>query len=141
MAALAPCLVTLRGEFNQVAPGRDKSSDGWIGDAKHQARPTSDHNPDLRGLVHAIDVDEDLRVPGLSMEACVQHILRRCRAGMEKRLQYVIYEKRIWSASWGWAQRAYSGPNAHDHHAHFSAKYTPALESSTASWGLASLTL
>ena len=73
---LVPCLVKLRSEFNAIAPDRDKSSDGSIGDAAHQDSQ-SDHNPDETGNVpirdaykvnevHAIDVDVDLRVPGLS---------------------------------------------------------------------------
>ena len=59
MATLAAAGVTLRNQINEAFPGRDKASDGWIGDAAHQAR-VSDHNPDRRGIVHAIDVDEDL---------------------------------------------------------------------------------
>jgi hypothetical protein len=80
MVVLIPSLVRLRQEFNLINPERDKASDGWIGDAAHQANPTSDHNPDLRGLVHAIDMDEDLRTPGVSMERCVQFLLDRCQA-------------------------------------------------------------
>lgn len=136
MATLVPCLVKLRSGFNELAPDRDKDSDGWIGDPRHQANPTSDHNPALDGQVHAIDVDEDLRVPGLSMERVVQFLLARCRSGAENRLKYIIYERRIWSASTGWRQEHYSGANAHDKHAHFSASYTPAREASTASWNL-----
>ncbi len=66
MAYLVPSLARLRTEFNQLNPGRDKASDGWIGDAEHQANPTSDHNPDERGAVHAIDVDNTGPWPALS---------------------------------------------------------------------------
>lgn len=135
MAALVTCLVGLRSEINLLAPGRDKTSDGWIGDAAHQAS-RSDHNPDSRGLVHAVDLDVDLRTSGLDMEKVVQHVLLRCRSGAEKRLRYVIYNRRIWEASNGWRQRAYGGANPHDKHAHFSASYDPRLEASTASWRL-----
>lgn len=138
MATLVPCLVKLRAEFNALAPDRDKASDGWIGDPAHAAR-TSDHNPDLRGLVHAIDVDVDLRRPGLSMEKVVQLVLARCQDGRERRLRYIIYNRRIWSASNGWRQQAYTGANAHDHHAHFSASHDPAREESTAPWNLEAL--
>jgi hypothetical protein len=143
---LVPCLVKLRSEFNAIAPDRDKSSDGSIGDTAHQGSQ-SDHNPDETGNVpirdadkvnevHAIDVDVDLRVPGLSMENVVQFLLTRCRSGAEKRLRYIIYNRRIWSASTGWRQRTYTGANAHDHHAHFSSSYTTSHEASTASWHL-----
>src|SRR3712207_850808 len=131
---LVPCLVKLRSEFNALAPDRDKSSDGSIGDTAHQSG-SSDHNPDETGNVpirdadrtnevHAIDVDVNLRVPGLSMETVVQFLLRRCRSGAEKRLRYIIYNRRIWSASSGWRQERYTGENPHDHHAHFSSSYT-----------------
>lgn len=143
---LVPSLVKLRSEFNTIAPERLKNSDGSVGDAAH-ADSESDHNPDETGHVpikdadnknevHAIDVDKDLRVSGLDMEDCVQFILARCRAGAEKRLRYIIYRRRIWSASNGWRQKAYTGSNAHNEHAHFSASYETAREASTASWHL-----
>jgi hypothetical protein len=143
---LIPSLDRLRFEFNVIAPGRSKASDGWVGDAAHQAE-VSDHNWDETGSVpihdadtvnevHAIDVDSDLRTPGLDMETVVQHILDRCRSGAETRLRYVIYNRRIWSASSGWVQKAYTGASAHTEHAHFSASYDTAKEASTASWRL-----
>ena len=41
---LAPSLVHARAEVNAGWPGRDKTSDGWIGDTAHQSTG-SDHNP------------------------------------------------------------------------------------------------
>jgi hypothetical protein len=121
MAVLVPCLDALRAEFNRNFPGRDKASDGWIGDPAHAAS-TSDHNPDANGVVHAIDVDEDLRAPGATMRECVEEVVRRHRIGLDDRLTYVIYERTIWSASYDWLPRAYTLSNPHDRHAHFSAK-------------------
>jgi hypothetical protein len=146
MATLVPCLVKLRTELNRVAPDRDKASDGAAGDAAHQGR-VSDHNDDEAGRVpikdadktpeiHAVDLDADLRRPGLTMEDVVQHTLARCRTGEEKRLRYVIYNRRIWEASNGWRQRAYTGDNPHTQHAHFSSSYETKLEASRASWRL-----
>lgn len=132
---LVASLVTLRAEFNTLAPDRDKTSDGWIGDAAHQAEP-SDHNPDDKGAVHAIDVDEDLRRPGVTMESRVQIIVARHRVGLDTRLHYVIYERRIWASDWGWSEREYAGANPHDKHAHFSARYTAAAENGTGPFGL-----
>jgi len=143
---LVPCLVKLRSEFNAIAPERDKSSDGSVGDAAHQDSQ-SDHNPDETGNVpirdadkvnevHALDVDVDLRVPGLNMENVVQFLLARCRSGAENRLRYIIYNRRIWSASSEWRQQTYTGRNAHDHHAHFSASYASGREADTRSWEL-----
>jgi hypothetical protein len=143
---LIACLKTLFAEFDRIAPGRDHTSDGSIGDTAH-ANEVSDHNPDETGSVpihdadhinevHAIDVDNNLNESDLTMEKVVQFLLGRCRSGAEKRLRYIIYNRRIWSADSGWAQKAYTGSSAHTEHAHFSASYTTSLEASTASWHL-----
>lgn len=145
---LVPCLVRLLADFNALAPGRDRASDGTIGDTAHAAEGDSDHLPDedfpaLRGKdsdsvneVHALDVDADLRGPGLTMETVIQFLVGRCRAGAETRLTYMIFNRRIWSATYGWAQRPYRGANPHDKHAHFSASYNAAREANTATWHL-----
>jgi hypothetical protein len=143
---LVPCLVSLRNEFNAIAPGRDRASDGSIGDAAH-ARSSSDHNPDETAStpyedadsvneVHAIDVDSDLRRSGWSMQKAVEIIVLRHRNGRDDRLQNVIYNRRIWSRNWGWTARAYTGANTHTQHAHFSARYTTTQERNTRAWGL-----
>lgn len=137
---------SLFAAVNEVAPNRAHASDGSIGDAAH-AREVSDHNPDETGAVpihdadhinevHAIDVDANLNEPGLNMEAIVKFTLDRCRSGAEKRLRYIIYNRRIWEADNGWKLRAYTGKSPHTEHAHFSFSYVTALEASTASWHL-----
>jgi len=130
MATLVPCLVRLRAEFNTLFPLRDKGSDGWIGDARHQEEH-SDHNPDSRGLVHAIDVDTDLG-GGADMQDFVDHLVGR----RDNRLTYIIFNRRIWSASHGWTGRAYTGSDPHTGHAHISADNTPAYENDTSSYHL-----
>jgi hypothetical protein len=143
---LVPCLIRLRTEFGFIAPTRSRVSDGWIGDTAHQ-HSVSDHNPDETGSVpirdadsvnevHAVDVDSDLNTDGLSMEMVVQHLLARCRSGAERRLRYIIYNRRIWEASNDWRQRTYGGLSPHVEHAHFSASYDTAREASMASWQL-----
>jgi hypothetical protein len=143
---LVPCLVSLRTEFNRIAPRRDKASDGSIGDTAHQ-QESSDHNPDETGNtpysdadnineVHAIDVDNDLNEPGWTMDKCLEIIITRHRTGADDRLQNVIYNRRIWSRSWGWTAREYTGASPHTEHAHFSSRYTTAQESDTRPWGL-----
>jgi len=143
---LIPALKSLFAEFDRIAPRRDKASDGSIGDPAHQ-KEVSDHNPDETGSVpihdadhvnevHAIDVDDDLNESDLTMEKVVQFLLGRCRSGAEKRLRYIIYNRRIWSASSGWVQKTYTGASAHTEHAHFSASYDSNREASTASWHL-----
>ncbi len=145
---LVPCLVALRSEFNAIAPARQKTSDGSVGDLAHQSS-VSDHNPDETGRVpivdadkinevHAIDVDVDLNVPGLTMWMIVAFLVARCRSGAERRLRYIIFDRRIWSAADGWPTGgvAYKGASPHTEHAHFSASYDTAMEASTASWHL-----
>lgn len=143
---LVPCLGQLRTELNRIAPDRDKTTDGTIGNAAHQLN-VSDHNDDEVGRVpirdadskhevHAVDLDADLREPNLTMEMVVQHVLARCRSGAEKRLRYIIFNRRIWEAANGWRQRAFAGDSPHTEHAHFSASYETKHEASTASWEL-----
>lgn len=144
-------LVRVRAEFNTVFPGRDKASDGSVGDLAHQSG-LSGHNPDRTGRaefrdgdsldeVRAIDVDRDL-VPGSAtdwMERVVQYLVRRARAGVYIPFEYIIYKRRIWSRSDGWVTRTYNGSNAHDKHAHFSGRWSQAGDNWAGSLGLASL--
>jgi hypothetical protein len=145
---VVPCLLKLRDEFNAVAPPRAKGADGTIGDTAHAAGGTSDHLPDedypaLRKKdadhvdeVHALDITTELNVPGLSLEAVVQFILGRCRSGAEKRLHYIIFNRRIWEAP-GWKQQVYTGTaDPHTGHAHFSASYESKLEADVSTWHL-----
>lgn len=144
---LVPCLVTLRAEFNAVAPHRDTGSDGWLGDRAHALR-SSDHNPDETGAtpyedadhvdeVHGLDVDDTgpWPVPGW-FDAQVEHIRAEHQAGRDTRLQNIIRNGRIASRSWGWTWRPYGGSNGHYEHAHFSARYTSAQEADTSPWGV-----
>ena len=146
---VVPALEALRLELNAVAPGRDKTSDGGIGNLAHAAAP-SGHNPDESGApedhdadtineVRARDFDVDLNRPGLTMERIAQHLITECRAGRITWIKYVIYNRRIWAASSGWVTRVYAGSNAHDHHMHVSCKPDTASENSTRPVGLASL--
>lgn len=143
---LVPCLIALRDEFNAISPGRDKASDGSIGDTAH-ANESSDHNPDETGNtpyedadhlneVHAIDVDDDLKSADLSMQEACDIIRLRHAHGVDDRLQNIIYNRRIASRSWGWVWKAYDGPSPHTEHAHFSSRYTSAEEADTRPWGL-----
>ncbi|MFC3504794.1 hypothetical protein ACFOOK_28035 [Micromonospora krabiensis] len=127
---VAPNIKALFASVNKLAPGRDKASDGTVGDLAHQSG-TSGHNPDdTPGVsaertdpdsipeVRAGDIDKDLRHPTVTMEQVVQKVVKT--PALRRRLIYVIYNRRIWSASSGWAQKAYTGSNPHDKHAHFS---------------------
>ena len=114
---------TLRGQINDAYPDRDKTSDGWIGDARHSSRK-SNHNPDADSdnVVRAIDIDKDLANPKLDYAADLADQLRLC-AKKDGRIAYVIFRGKIASPRLGWRFRPYKGLNAHEHHIHIS--FTP----------------
>ena len=110
----------LRLQVDDNYPDRDRTSDGWIGDTRHQARP-SDHNPDAEGIVRAIDIDRDLSgkaKPDLMPDLADQ--LRLCAKRGDKRISYIIFDGRIASSKKAWAWRTYTGINKHNHHCHIS---------------------
>jgi hypothetical protein len=111
----------LREQFDDSYPSRDRTSDGWIGDTRHAARP-SDHNPDVDGWVRAIDVDRDLsgRAKPDLMPDLADQIRLLCKSKKERRITYIIFDGRIASSKKGWAWRTYEGTNKHNHHCHIS---------------------
>ena len=109
----------LRLQIDDSYPDRDRTSDGWIGDVRHSAR-TSDHNPDSKGVVRAIDIDRDLagkKKPDLMPDLADQ--IRLC-AKSDKRISYIIFDGKIASAKKSWRWRTYDGINKHTHHCHIS---------------------
>ncbi len=125
---LAPSLAQLRREINTRWPSRDKTSDGTIGDAAHSAR-ASDHNPNSRGSVNAIDIDED----GIDAWGLVALLIT------DPRVYYVIYEGRIWQRKHGFVPRPYAGINAHRKHVHVSIIQSVAAEQNTTPWSVAKI--
>ena len=111
----------LREQLDDAFPDRDRSSDGWIADARHLARGASDHIPDAQtGYVRALDLDRDVSgkaKPDLMPDIADQ--LRRL-AKRDKRIKYIIFDSKICSAKSAWRWRAYSGINKHKHHMHVS---------------------
>jgi hypothetical protein len=141
---VAPSLEQLLREVNARWPDRDKTSDGALGNLSHQATK-SDHNPDWDdgGVVRARDIDEDLQgsstpyphfQTGRGADPLVQELLARCRSGAEKRIAYLIYEGRIFSATYDWVANPYYGVNAHGHHAHISIKHGDRYENDRSLW-------
>lgn len=122
---LAPSLVDLRIEVNRLWPNRDRTSDGSIGDASHAARK-SDHNPDwdAGGVVRAIDIDKD----GIDVQALLDATIG------DHRVFYVIWDRHIYSRTYGWKKRPYDGPNPHTKHVHISIQHTRAAETDTSLW-------
>ncbi|WFE28997.1 hypothetical protein O7623_07385 [Solwaraspora sp. WMMD791] len=122
---LAPSLQVLRTEIDARWPDRDRRSDGWIGDASHASR-TSDHNPNSRGAVNAIDVDRD----GIDVATLLAAFEAHPAA------QYWIFERQIANRSTDWSRRIYSGSNPHTGHVHLSIRQNATAEQDTSSWGL-----
>lgn len=120
---VAPALDMLRDELNRRHPGRDRSSDGAIGDPAHQARK-SDHNPDWAsgGVVRARDFDVD-GIPVRELVAVLQR---------DSRTRYLIFDGRIWTRENGW--QPYSGINPHRGHFHISVRVGAQYENDTRPW-------
>jgi len=119
--------VTLRDQMNRKFKKRDKRSDGWIGDAAHQARK-SDHNPDHNGVVFAIDIDENFgprkwAPTPIKARRLANQLARYAKSGKpgSDRIKYVIYNGRIASGTyrdffWTWRK----GNWGHYQHIHIS---------------------
>lgn len=125
---VAKCLLQLRDQVNQLAPGRSKATDGTIGDERHcgSLSSTSDHCPHVLdggvGVVTAMDVTRDpahgCDAGGLATE------LWDSRNG---RIRYIIWNRRIansspMAGSPAWAWRPYTGVSPHTEHLHLSVK-------------------
>lgn len=133
---VAECLETLLGQVNERWPTRKKDSDGTIGDARHQAERTSDHNPWVRdgqiGVVTALDITHD---PASGCDA--GKLAEAMRVSRDPRIKYIISNRRICSGSAGpspWVWRPYSGVDDHSHHLHLSVKSTKADYDYTGPW-------
>lgn len=119
-AFLASTLVRLRDDLNARWPNRDRTTDGWIGDASHQAQ-VSDHNPDKRtGVVRALDIDKD----GIHIPSVVASIL------IHPSTNYAIHNRRIFRRADRFKPRAYEGSNPHTSHIHNSIMHSPGSENS-----------
>lgn len=127
---LAKSLTMLRAQADALAPKRSKISDGTIGDAAHSSR-ASDHNPNGKGVVCAIDITHDPR-NGLDANALAETL----RGSKDPRMKYIIWNRRIWNPSVSPAWRPYKGANPHDKHVHVSVSASPALYDDTRPWAL-----
>ena len=118
--------VKLRDQINKKFPNRDRRSDGWIGDLAHQRRK-SDHNPDARGYVHALDIDHNMgkgeKRKGENAQKLADELIEYARRGTpgSERLKYVIYNNQIASGTfkdryWVWRKGNYG----HTQHIHIS---------------------
>jgi hypothetical protein len=107
--------IILRTQVNERWPNRDKRTDGWIGDKAHQARQ-SDHNPDAKGWVRAIDLDADLApvVGRLRMWQLADQLREYALSGVpgSERIKYLVYRDMVCSGTykktfWRWRGKGY----------------------------------
>lgn len=114
MARLAYSLETLRNQINAEYPGRNKASDGWIGDSEHQ-KVASDHNPNSEGVVTALDITNSPQTD-FDAHALADRLLEKRHPD----LKYLISNGRIAGAwtNWGWVP--YHGTDPHENHIHVS---------------------
>jgi len=120
---LAPSLVQFRNEVNRKWPKRPKGSDGTIGDTAHAAR-VSDHNPNVRNSVNAIDIT----YPGVNADVIIRAVSRHPSAN------YVIFNRKIYTRSGGWKAEPYSGVSPHTEHLHVSILQSAKAEQDTTPW-------
>lgn len=121
---VAPAVTQAMRDADKAWPRRDRASDGTLGDAAHQARP-SDHNLGL-----AFDITHD---PSNGCDAGTIANL----ALADPRTAYVIWNRRIANPSiQAGAWRKYEGANPHTLHVHVSIK--PAARLDVTPWAWAS---
>lgn len=114
-------LSQLREQIDDDYPSRDRHSDGWIADSRHLAQGNSDHIPEPRsGIVRGLDIDADLRAHKSEAHYLADKI-RLCAKRGDKRISYVIYDRKIASKRFRWKWRKYrGGNNPHISHIHIS---------------------
>jgi hypothetical protein len=133
---LAKSLITLINQMDAQFPIRDRSSDGTIGDVRHQ-HEVSDHNPDHEGVVRALDITHD---PAHGVDT--YKLADNLRIGRDPRIKYLISNRRICGnegyasrngvPAWTWT--AYHGTNPHNMHVHVSVSNDDALADDTRPW-------
>ena len=117
-ARLSKSVIQFREQADDAYPDRDRSSDGTIGDARH-SKTKSDHNPDaLTGFVRAFDLDASLDGKDATAHYLADQI--RIIAKSDKRIAYVIFNKRIASKRTLFRWVKYRGTNPHTKHIHIS---------------------
>ena len=137
--SVAPSVKAALEEATRRWPARSKLSDGTIGDPAHSSR-VSDHNPGARNLVHAFDLTHDA-MHGVDCFQLSNLLYKRVLSGEEKRVKYVIFNKRIFTPSVSKAWRPYTGSNPHTKHMHVSIRSTVAAENDLSPWWSEAITV
>lgn len=122
---LSRSLDNLFNEIDSRWPKRDRRTDGWYA----TDRESVGHNPGHRGLVHAIDVDDD----GIDEVWIIRNIYKGGDV-----LRYIIWNRHIYHRRDGWKARPYTGKSPHTDHMHIEINQTTAAEDYNGHWGIAS---
>lgn len=135
----------LRRQVNARFPKRDKASDGWIGDRAHQSRK-SDHNPDAKNWVHALDIDENMGKAGkwrngLTARRLANQLIKYARTDLPgaDRVKYVVYEEQIASGTYKHTWWRFRG-KGYGHTQHIHVSFTEAAQKDDQLWPLPILT-
>lgn len=121
---LSRSLDNLFDEIDARWPNRDRRTDGWY----TNERESVGHNRGHRGLVHAIDVDDD----GIDETWIINNIYKG--GGV---LRYIIWNRGIYHVRDGWKRRAYTGKSPHTDHMHLEINQTNTAEDYNGHWGIA----
>lgn len=104
-----PAAIAVLRQATALRPKRGKASDGLLPSLAHQKQnPSSDHNTGF-----AVDLTHDPAF-GINGHEVYAHLKS------DKRVKYLIFKGRIWSAENG--DREYTGSNQHTKHVHISIK-------------------
>ena len=136
--ALAPVLASLRRELLKAYPAVPASAYGTVGDQAHRLRK-SDHNPDQRGYVRALDIPY-IEHGGVPLPLLAE-FLRQVGATQSQRLNpggYVVYNRRTASARTRWKWSTYLGDDPHLRHLHVSCSLLPHFYVLNQPWNVAS---
>lgn len=121
---LSRSLDNLFNEIDARWPRRDRRTDGWY----TNSRVSVGHNRGHRGLVHAIDVDDD----GIDEGWIIANIYKG--GGV---LRYIIWNRGIYHVRDNWQRRPYTGPSPHTDHMHIEINQTTKAEDYNGHWGIA----
>lgn len=130
-------LQNMRHQTDEAFPARDKTSDGGKGDTIHQTRvsghnpddtpgskPAWDGDPDNLPEWRAWDMDADLRTPGVTTQAYVDHVRRL--PGVSAVIRYMIYAGMIYHVRTGFTAERYDGADQHHEHVHVEGAWSQA---------------
>ena len=104
-----PAAIAVLRQATAISPSRKKASDGLLPSAAHiHQNPNSDHNTG-----YAVDLTDDPK-NGIDCTDIFEKLKE------DKRVKYLIFKGKIWSAEKG--ERKYTGSNPHNKHLHISIK-------------------